>query len=91
MQTVKDMGTPKIIANSNWDASNVQMTTWQTSTTKKQDLVMSDISSVVEVILRITRDVPSTKTYKRKHTHLSGWYNTLLSHKSNIHHTLDQE
>jgi hypothetical protein len=91
MQTVKDMGTPKIIANSNWDASNVQVTIWQTSATEKQDLVMSDVSSVVEIILRITRDVQPTKTYKRKHTHLSGWNNAFLPHKSNIPHTLDQE
>jgi hypothetical protein len=38
---------------------------------KKKDLVMSDVSSVVEIILQITRDVRSTKTYQRKHTHLS--------------------
>jgi hypothetical protein len=32
---------------------------------------MSDVSSVVEIILRITRDVRFTKIYKIKHTHLS--------------------
>jgi hypothetical protein len=32
---------------------------------------MSDVSSVVEIILGITMDVRSTRTYKRKHTHLS--------------------
>jgi hypothetical protein len=30
------MGTPKIITISNWDASNVQLTTWQTNATKKK-------------------------------------------------------
>jgi hypothetical protein len=42
---------------------------------------------VVEIILRITRDVRSTKAYKRKHTDPSDWNNTLLpihSTRSNI-------
>jgi hypothetical protein len=33
---------------------------------------MSSVSSVVEIILRIMRNVQSTKTCKIKHTHLSG-------------------
>jgi hypothetical protein len=49
---------------------------------KKKDLVMSDVSSMVETILRITRDVWSTQSYKRKHTHLSVWNNMLLPQKS---------
>jgi hypothetical protein len=65
------MGTLKIITISNRDASNVQVTTCQTSATEKKDRLMSDVSSVVEIILRITMDVRSTRTYKRKHTHLS--------------------
>jgi hypothetical protein len=52
---------------------------------------MSDVPSVVEIILRITRDVRSTKTYKRKHTHLSGWNSTLFLHRSNKPYTLNQE
>jgi hypothetical protein len=44
---------------------------------------MSDVSSVVEIILRITRDVLSTGAYKRKLTHLFVPRYTLLSHKSN--------
>jgi hypothetical protein len=55
-------------AISNRDASNAQVTTWQTNATEKNDLVMSDVPSVVEIALRITRDVRPTKTYKRKHT-----------------------
>jgi hypothetical protein len=42
----------------------------KTNATEKKDGVMPDVSSVVEIILRITRDVRSTRTYKRKHTHL---------------------
>jgi hypothetical protein len=60
------MGTPKIIAISNRDASNVQ-----TKDTEKKDRLMSGVSCVVEIIQQITRDVRSTKTYKRKHIHLS--------------------
>jgi hypothetical protein len=33
--------------------------------TSKRKIVMSDVSSVVKIILRITRDVRSTKTYKK--------------------------
>jgi hypothetical protein len=62
VQTAKDMRMPKIIPTSNWDASNVQVVTWQTKATKKKDLVMSDVSSVVEIILWITWDVRSKKT-----------------------------
>jgi hypothetical protein len=61
------MGTPEIIAASYQNASNVQVTTWQTSATENKDLVMSDVSSMLEIILQITRDVRSTKSYKRKH------------------------
>jgi hypothetical protein len=52
---------------------------------------MSDVSSMVEIILRITRDLRSTKTYKRKHTHLFDWKYTLLPHKSNKPYALSQE
>jgi hypothetical protein len=55
--TVKDMVTPKITAISNRDESNVQVTIWQTNTTDMKYLVMSDVSSVVEIILQITRVV----------------------------------
>jgi hypothetical protein len=58
------MGTPKIIAILNRDAPNAHAT-------EKKDLVMTDVSSMVEIILRITRGVRSIRTYKRKHTHLS--------------------
>jgi hypothetical protein len=85
------MGKPKIIAISNRDAWNAQVTTWQTNATEKEDRVLSGVSSLVEIILRITRDVRSTRTYKRKHTHLSVWNNTLLLHKSNKPYTLNQE
>jgi hypothetical protein len=49
------------------------MRTWQTNATEKKDRMMSDVSPVVEIILRITRDVRSTRTYKVKHTLLSVW------------------
>jgi hypothetical protein len=88
---VKYMGTPKIIAISNRDAWNVQETIWQTSATEKKDRVMSGVSSVVEIILRITRDVRSTRTYERKQTHLSVWNNIFLLHKSNKHYTLNAQ
>jgi hypothetical protein len=48
------------------------------------DRVMSDVSSVVEIILQITREVRSTKTYKIKRTHLTAWNNTPLPHKSKV-------
>jgi hypothetical protein len=67
------------------------MTTLQTNATEKKALVMSDVSPVVEIILWITRDVQSTRTYKRKHTHISVWNNTLLPHKSNKPYTLNKE
>jgi hypothetical protein len=51
----------------------------------------SDVSSVVEIILQITIDVQSTKTYEKKHTHLSIWNNILILQTSNIPHTLNQE
>jgi hypothetical protein len=46
METVKDMVTPKIIAISNRDASTVTI-----QFCEKKDLVMSNMSSVVEIIL----------------------------------------
>jgi hypothetical protein len=52
---------------------------------------VDDVSSAVEIILRITRDVRSTGTYKRKLTHLSVSNNALLPHKSNKPYTLIQE
>jgi hypothetical protein len=87
VQTVKDMGTASIIAISNRDALKTQVTTWQTSATESNDLVMSDVSSVVQIVLRITRNIRPTKTCKRKHTYLSVWNNTLLPHKSNKPYT----
>jgi hypothetical protein len=38
---------------------------------RKNDRVMSDVSSVMEIILRITRSVLYTRTYKRKRINLS--------------------
>jgi hypothetical protein len=49
----RDISTPKIIVISNIE---------------KKDLVMSDVSSVVETILRITLNIRSTRIYKRKYT-----------------------
>jgi hypothetical protein len=66
VQTAEDIGTPKIIAISNRDVSNVRVTTSQT-----KDRVMSDVFSVVKIILRITMDVRSTRTYRIKLTYLS--------------------
>jgi hypothetical protein len=60
------MGTSKTIVTSNWDVSNVQVIIWQTSVTTTKDLVMFDVSYVVETTLQITRDVQSTKSYKKK-------------------------
>jgi hypothetical protein len=45
------MATPKINAISKRDVSDAQVTTWQISATGKKDRVMSDVSSVVEIIL----------------------------------------
>jgi hypothetical protein len=52
----------------------------------------SDIRCVLcgGMILWIRRDVRSTRTYKRTHTHPFVWKYTLL-HKSNKHYTLNQE
>jgi hypothetical protein len=61
----KDMGIPETIVTSNWDASNAQVTIWQISITVRNDLVMSDVSYMVKIITRITRDVLSTKSYKK--------------------------
>jgi hypothetical protein len=36
---------------------NFEPPTWQTNATEKKDQVMSDVSSVVKIILRIARDV----------------------------------
>jgi hypothetical protein len=60
MQTVKDMDTAKI-AISNQDASNAEVTTSQTSATEMEALLISNVSSVVEIFLRITRGIWSTK------------------------------
>jgi hypothetical protein len=40
------------------------MRTWQTNANEKKDWVMSNVSSVVEILLQITRDVWSTRVYK---------------------------
>jgi hypothetical protein len=63
----------------------VQVTTLQTNATEKKDRVMTDVSSVLEIILRITRDVRSTRTYKRKHTHLSKQYTPPAQIKQALH------
>jgi hypothetical protein len=81
---------PKNYCISNRDASNVQVTAWQTNATRKKD-EMSEVSSMLEIALRITRDVRSTKTYKRKPTHLYGWKNIILPHKLNIPYKLNQD
>jgi hypothetical protein len=91
VQIVKDMGTTKTKVTSNHDASKVQVTIWQTSFTTRKDLVTSDVSYVVETILQITRDILSTKSYKKKHTHQLERNNTLLLHKSNIPYKLNHE
>jgi hypothetical protein len=52
---------------------------------------MFDVSSVVEIIPRITRDVWSTRIYKRKHTHPSVQKYTLLQYNSNKPYTCNQE
>jgi hypothetical protein len=52
---------------------------------------MSDVSTAVENNLPITRDIRYIKTYKRKHAHLFVRNNTLLLHKTNRSHTLNQE
>jgi hypothetical protein len=64
------------------------LTTWQTNATEKKNRLMPDVSSVVEIFLRLTRDVRSTRTHKRKHAHLSVWNNTLFLHKSNKSYAL---
>jgi hypothetical protein len=51
MQTVKDMGTPKIIATSNRDVSDAQIIASQTNAKETKDLVMSNVSSAVEIIV----------------------------------------
>jgi hypothetical protein len=45
----------------------------------------------MENILRITRDVRSARTYKRKPSHLSVWNNTFLLDKSNKPYPFNQE
>jgi aspartyl/asparaginyl-tRNA synthetase len=91
MCRLSDMGILKFIAISNRDVSNAQVTTQRNNATEKIDLVISDVSSVVEIILRISRDVRLTRTYKRKHTHLSICNITVIPHKSNKPYTLNQE
>jgi hypothetical protein len=91
VQTIKDMGTPKIIAIYTRDASTIQVNIWQTSATERKALAMSDVSFGAEIILIITRDVQSTKTYKIKYTYLSVWNNTLLRHKSSKPYSLNQK
>jgi hypothetical protein len=48
-----------------------QVTTSQSNATDKKDRVMSYVSSVAEIILRIARDARLTRTYQGKHSHLS--------------------
>jgi hypothetical protein len=53
----------------------------------EKPMPLIDVFSVVENILRTTRNVRSTRTYKIKHTQLSVGNNTLLLHKSNLTHS----
>jgi hypothetical protein len=81
--TVKDMGTHKIIATLNQDASNVAVIIRQTSTNVKKARVMFHVSSVAEIVPRITRDVCSTRAFKRKRIHRSVQKSTLLQDNFN--------
>jgi hypothetical protein len=65
VQIAKGIGTPKTIVTSNHGASNAQVTIWQIGVTVRKDLVMFDVSYVVELIPQITRDVQSTKSHKK--------------------------
>jgi hypothetical protein len=93
MCKLSDMGTPKIIAFSNRDESNARVTTWHSNATeKKKDLVMSNVTSVVEIILQVQWMYSLQRPMKKKkHTHLSGWNSTLIPHTSKITYKLNQE
>jgi hypothetical protein len=59
----------KLLSFQTYMVSNAQMTTWQTNPPEKKDLVMSNVSSVVEAILGIARDVRwSIKSYRNMPT-----------------------
>jgi hypothetical protein len=68
VQIAKDMDTPKTIVTSNRDASNTQVAILQTSVSIRKELVMFDVFCVVDTIPKITRDVQSTNSYKKKKT-----------------------
>jgi hypothetical protein len=82
-QTAKYMGQPKTIVTSNLDEWNVQVTIWQTSVTVRKDLVMTDVSYVVETIPQITKGSLSTKSYMTKHNH-NERNNKILPQKPNV-------
>jgi hypothetical protein len=48
---------------------NVQVAICQGSVTIRKDLVMSNVSYVLETIPQLIRNVLSTKSYRKKHTH----------------------
>jgi hypothetical protein len=77
------MGTQKTIATLNQDASNVPVIIRQSSANIKKDRVMFDVSPVVEIILRITGDVWSIRTFRRNPIHPSVPKSTLLQHNFN--------
>jgi hypothetical protein len=81
--TVKDIGTQKTIATLNQDVSNVSVIILQSSANVKKARVMFYVSYVVEIIPRITRDVWSTRTFRRKPIHPSVPKSTLLQHNFN--------
>jgi hypothetical protein len=84
-------GTPKSIAISSRDASNVQVTTGQTKVTKKKNGVMSDVSSVVEIILGITREFYGLQGPTKENILTFSFENIHSSHTSNKPYTLNQE
>jgi hypothetical protein len=82
MQNIEDMGIPKIIVISARDACKAQITNWQANDAGKK--VISGVLSVVEIILRTTKDLRSAMISKRRLAHLSVWNSTLLPLKSNL-------
>jgi hypothetical protein len=93
VQTVKDMGTPKIIAISNRVGSNAQVTTWQTNATEKKDRVMSDVSSVIEIICELqgmcglqwaTKENLFTSPFETIHSYCTNQTNLIHSTRSTI-------
>jgi hypothetical protein len=88
---VKDMGTQKTIDTLNQDVSNVLVIIRESGANMKKDRVMFDVSSVAEIIMQITSDLWSTRTFKRKRNHPSIPKSTLLQHNYNKPYTHNQE